>query len=85
MVNDLSTELSLSPSQKTEILALYTQHFAHVKELTNGQRPNREEMDKLKNEFENNVRNKLNEEQKFKFAKYSKSQNKQPNQNRIRK
>ncbi|MBL1214364.1 MAG: hypothetical protein HND52_13480 [Ignavibacteriae bacterium] len=85
MVDDLSNELSLSDVQKIEILALYIDHFADVKSLTNGQRPSREQMDKLKNEFEKNVRNKLNEEQKFKFEKYSKSQNKQPNQNRIRK
>ena len=85
MVDDLSNELSLSDGQKTEILALYIDHFADVKELTNGQRPSREQMDKLKNEFENNVRNKLNEDQVFKFEKYNKSQNKPLQQNRGRK
>ena len=49
MVDDLSTELSLSEGQKTEILALYTDHFAEVKASMNSeQRPSREEMESLK-------------------------------------
>ena len=71
MVEDLSAELSLSDVQKTEILALYQDHFAEVKSsMSSGERPNREKMESLKEEFEDDVKSLLNDEQQDLYDKY---------------
>ena len=81
MVEDLSTELSLSDDQKTEILSLYTDHFAEVKSsMSSGQRPSREEMQSLKKEFEDQVKSQLNEEQQDLFDEFMKKNQKQDRQ-----
>lgn len=82
MVNDLSSELSLNGDQKTEILALYQDHFAEVKSSMNsGQRPNRDERESLKSDFEDDVKNILNDEQEELFTEYMKKNNKQSQSN----
>lgn len=82
MVDDLSSELSLNGDQKTEILALYQDHFAEVKSSMNsGQRPNRDEMESLKSDFEDDVKNILNDEQEELFTEYVKKNNKQSQSN----
>ena len=81
MVEDLSTELSLSDDQKTEILSLYTDHFAEVKSsMSSGQRPSREEMQSLKKEFEDQVKSQLNEDQQDLFDEFMKKNQKQDRQ-----
>ena len=89
MVEDLSAELSLREGQKIEILALYQNHFTEVKSsMSSGQRPSREDMESLKEEFEDEVKNLLNAEQQDlyeEFIKKNKPQNRQDNQRPQRK
>ena len=81
MVEDLSAELSLSETQKTEILSLYTDHFAEVKSsMSSGQRASREEMESLKEEFEDDVKSILNDEQQDLFDEFVKKNQKQDRQ-----
>lgn len=84
MVDDLSVELSLSETQKTEILTLYTEHFADVKELSDGQRPSREEMESLRSEFEDDVKSLLNDEQQDLFEEFIKNNKPQQGKGRQR-
>ena len=78
MVDDLSSELSLSDGQKTEILALYQNHFAEVKSSMNGgQRPSRENMESLKEEFEDDVKSLLTEDQQEQFDEFMKTRKSQ--------
>ena len=89
MVDELSTELSLSEGQKTEILALYTDHFAEAKVSMNSEeRPSREEMESLRTEFEDDVKSLLTDEQQDLYEeiiKSNKPQNKQDNKRPQRK
>lgn len=81
MVDDLSSQLLLSDDQKTEILALYQNYFAEVKSSMNGeQRPSREKMESLKEEFEDDVKSLLTDVQQDafdEFQKTNKSRNRQ--------
>jgi hypothetical protein len=84
MVEDLSGELSLSDGQKTEILELFQDHFAEVKSsMSSGQRLSREEMESLKEEFEDEVKSLLNDNQQDLFDDYIK--NNKPQQGKGRK
>ena len=77
MVNNLSKELSLSSEQETRVLELYNEHFEEVRIKTSGNaRPNREEMQKLKKDFEEKVRVELSSEQQKKYDVYIKEHNK---------
>ena len=72
MVEELSTELSLSDDQKTEIIVLYTDHFAEAKaSMSSGQRPSREEMESLRSDFEDEVKSLLTDEQKTLFDEFN--------------
>ncbi len=85
MVDDLSAELSLKEDQKVEILALYNDHFNEVKSSMNsGKRPSREEMESLKEEFEDQVKVILNEDQQDLFDEFVKKNQKQNNQRQRR-
>lgn len=75
MVEDLSSELALTTTQKTKILALYTNHFSEVKTSMNGQRKSREEMESQKSKFEEQVKNVLNDNQKELFDNFVKKHN----------
>jgi len=83
MVEKLSKELSLSENQKTEILALYVNHFAEVKasmEDESGQKKGHEEMENMRAEFEEEVKSLLNEEQQDMFDEFMKKNHKQRKQ-----
>jgi hypothetical protein len=81
MVEDLSAELSLSDAQKTEILALYQNHFAEVKSsMSSGEKPSREEMESLKEEFEDDVKSLLNDDQQDLYDEFVKKNQKQDRQ-----
>jgi Spy/CpxP family protein refolding chaperone len=82
MVEDLSSELTLTPTQKTKILALYTDHFAEVNTSMKGQRKSREEMESLKSNFEKQVKDLLTKDQKAKFEKYMKNLRPESNKQR---
>lgn len=85
MVDELATELSLSEAQKTEILAIYTNHFNEVKSsMSSGNRPNREGMERLKKEFEDSVKSVLNDAQQDLFDEFVKNNQKQNKQRQRR-
>ena len=85
MVEDLSAELSLTEDQETEILALYQDHFAEVKSsMSSGQRPSREKMESLKEEFEDEVKSLLNDEQQDLYEEFIKKNKPQNGQDRQR-
>ena len=78
MVSELATEISLNNDQKTNVLALYKNHFDKIEDLNSGSsRPKREEMDALKTSFENSVKAELKKQQKPKFEAYLKKQSTQ--------
>ncbi|MDA3928480.1 MAG: hypothetical protein PF541_05935 [Prolixibacteraceae bacterium] len=73
MVTQLANEIALTEEQETSVLKLYTAHFKTIKQKTSGNaRPNREEMDALKSEFEKNVKALLTRDQQIKFDAYQK-------------
>jgi len=77
MVSDLSTSLSLSEDQEEQISQLYTKHFEEVKAKMENGRPEREEMENLKSDFEKEVKKVLNDEQKKKFDAFIKKNQRQ--------
>ncbi len=77
MVEDLSAELSLTEAQSAKILGLYSDHFAEVKKLMKSQRKSREEMESKKAEFEDEIKNLLNEEQQDLFDEFMEKNHRQ--------
>lgn len=73
MVNDLSEELSLTEEQEEKVLDEYLIHFEQVEEKTKDGKPNRNEMEALKSEFEENVKLLLSDEQDELFDAYQKA------------
>lgn len=63
MVSDLATEIDLSELQEAAVLQLYKEHFTEVKSKTKSGRPKREEMETLKSDFEDEVKETLTEDQ----------------------
>ena len=80
MVNELSDELSFSNEQKEQVLELYTSHFKEVESKTKSGRPDRNEMEKLKITFENNVKILLTKDQQKLFSAYQKKNTKKGKQ-----
>ena len=76
MVSDLSGELLLSDEQEEQVLELYTSHFEAVEDKTSSGRPDRSEMEELKEDFENEVKTVLTEEQQELFTAYQKKNSK---------
>jgi len=76
IVKDLSEELELTDNQSEEISDLYTSHFKEFSEIMGDRstRPNREVMDKMKTDFENEVLAVLTKDQKKLYRKYIKQQ-----------
>jgi Spy/CpxP family protein refolding chaperone len=75
MVSDLAKEINLSETQQEDVLELFTNHFSEVKEkMESGSRPSREEMEELKTEFEDEVKEILTEDQQADFEAYMKKQ-----------
>ena len=82
MVDELSTNLSLSEAQKQKVSDLFTAHFNEARESMNNNERNvsREEMEKKRRNFEEQIKSLLNDEQKTEFDKFMKSRGPQPNQ-----
>lgn len=84
MVDDLSVKLSLNKSQKQKVSDLFTAHFNEVRGSMNNNEKNagREEMEKKRRNFEEQIKSLLNDAQKTEFDKFMKSRGPQPNQQR---
>jgi hypothetical protein len=82
MVDELSAKLSLNKTQKQKVSDLYTAHFNEVRNSTNNNEKNvgREEMEKKRRNFEEQIKSLLNDEQKTEFDKFMKSHGPQHNQ-----
>ena len=77
MVSDLATEIDLSELQEAAVLQLYKEHFTEVKNKTKSGRLKREEMETLKSDFEDEVKETLTEGQQKLYINYiKKSQSK---------
>lgn len=76
MVSDLSSELLLSDDQEEQILELYTSHFEEIENKMSAGRPDRSEMEDLKEDFEDDVKDVLTEEQQELFTAYLKKNSK---------
>ena len=72
MVDKLSSEILLSEVQKTEVLEIYKEHFKEVESKTTSGRPNRDEMEGLKEDFEDTIKAVLTKDQKKLFTAYQK-------------
>ena len=73
MVSDISDDLLLSDEQEEQVLELYSEHFEAVEEKTSSGRPNRDEMDALKEDLENDINELLTEEQQELYTTYLKN------------
>jgi len=73
MVSDLSDELLLSDEQEEKVLELYIEHFEEVEDKTSSGRPDRDEMDELKEDLENDVKVVLTEDQQESYTEYLKN------------
>ena len=79
MVEELSVKLSLNETQKTKILTLYVDHFAEIKSsMSSGKRPSREEMESIRENFQDAVKSQLNSEQQDLYDDFIKKNEKQP-------
>lgn len=72
MVDDLSSEILLSEEQQAEVLTLYKNHFKEIESKTSSGRPDRDEMEALKEDFEDDVKAVLTEDQQKLFTAYQK-------------
>ena len=73
MVSDISDDLLLSDEQEEQVLELYSEHFETVEEKTSSGRPNRDEMEALKEDLENDINELLTEEQQQLYTTYLKN------------
>ena len=76
MVSDLASEILLSDEQEAEVLEIYKNHFEKVESKTKSGRPDRSEMEELKEEFENEVKAVLTKDQQKLFTAYQKKNTK---------
>ncbi|MFD1293066.1 hypothetical protein ACFQ5N_04370 [Lutibacter holmesii] len=76
MVSNLAEELLLSEEQEEQVLELYTAHFEEVEDKTSSGRPDRSEMEELKEDFENDVKDVLTEDQQKLYTTYQKKNSK---------
>lgn len=72
MVSDLADEILLSDEQETDVLELYKDHFEVVENKIKSGRPDRNEMETLKENFENDVKDSLTKDQQKLYATYLK-------------
>ncbi|WP_282054175.1 hypothetical protein [Maribacter luteus] len=77
MVSDMAEEVSLDETQEAEILVLYKAHFEEVEDLTSSGRPDRDKMEALKSDFEDEVNAVLTDEQQKLFKAYQKKNSRQ--------
>lgn len=73
MVDDLSDELSLDQEQEATISLFYLAHFEEVRGKMEAGRPSRDEMEKLKSELEEEVKDNLTDAQVTKYEAYLKN------------
>ncbi len=82
MINELSTALSLTDTQKKEVEVLFSKHFEEAKKEMEKQKEakkkDREKMEALRKSFESKLFKLLSDEQSVKFKKFMK--NKRPPQ-----
>ena len=76
MVDKLSEELDLSDDQKKVIQQKYEDHFKILESKMKEGRPDRNVMDAIKSDFENEVKAVLTDEQKIKYEKLMKKEQK---------
>jgi len=76
MVEDLSSEILLSDEQESKVLVLYKEHFEKVESKTKSGRPDRDEMEALKEDFEDEVNEVLTDDQQKLFTAYQKKNSK---------
>lgn len=82
-VVELSKEISLSEDQMAKMLDLFQVHSNKVKaavDKNQDQQERREEMERLRKEFEGDVNALLNDKQKTEFDKFMKNHGTEPNQ-----
>lgn len=79
MVTDLSKELALSESQENQVSELYFAHFEEVEALIDdgNSRPDREVMEKMKKDFQTEVKSVLTKDQQKEFNAYMKKKESQ--------
>ena len=80
MLTDLSKELSLSEEQEKQISDLYFTHFeemGEMQEANKNSRPDREVMEKMKDDFESGVKSYLTKDQKKSYNAYLRKQESQ--------
>tara|TARA_B110000967_G_C18745222_1_gene489858 strand:+ start:513 stop:770 length:258 start_codon:yes stop_codon:yes gene_type:complete len=70
MINELTTEISLSEPQELEVLELYTNHFKEIKDKIKSGRPDRDEMQSIRKNFEDDVKEVLSEDQQELYTRY---------------
>lgn len=75
MVDELSTNLSLSETQKKEVSELYTAHYNSIRESFDNKagKGSPEEMQQKRKDFEEQVKSLLSAEQKTAFDKFIKN------------
>ena len=73
MVDELDKTLSLNQEQEKKVLAVYQDHFKEVEKKTAAtNRPNRQEMQKLRSEFEADINALLTKEQQKLYKEFVK-------------
>lgn len=73
MVSEIAEEILLDEDQEADMLKLYVDHFDEVEERTKSGRPDRNEMESLKTDFENEVNALLTEDQQDLYSAYQKN------------
>jgi hypothetical protein len=74
MVEDLVNELSLTTEQEKLVSEKYFTHFDEVNAKMKSGRPDRDEMDKMKSDFQNDIKSVLSKDQQKLFDEYIKKQ-----------
>ncbi|TRX71099.1 hypothetical protein [Carboxylicivirga sp. M1479] len=82
MIQELEKELSLSEEQSIKVQAVYTAHFKKMEEKTKNGRPDREEMQEMRADFEKDVNEHLTKEQQVAHAKLLEERRQQRKQKR---
>jgi hypothetical protein len=77
LVTELAKELSLTSGQKNDIENLFVKHFEEVKQKMKEHKEKmeneKEKMDKRRKEFEDSIKNLLNEKQQVQFDEFMKN------------
>lgn len=76
MVENLASEILLSDEQESKVLELYKEHFETIEDKTKSGRPDRDEMETLKEDFEDAINAVLTKDQQELFTEYQKKNRK---------